>query len=320
MAEISLKELHREGGTNVPALLFNLAAVGVGVASLSTGWPTSHPAWIALVALWLAYFQNCWTLIFHEDAHLTLYKARWHNVMNGTIVGTLLLVPFTAYRQVHIRHHNRMNSPEDWELWPYTDPSKSLTFRRFFAIFDMVLGLWAGPYIYGRIFYAKGTPLKDPALRRRIAFEYALMAVFWIGLIALVAWFGWWREFLLAYLLPAWLTGLFQTGRKFTEHLGLPAGNAMSGARTVVADGPLASFAGWTSFHISQHGLHHKYPQMPHGNLRKAYHAFEEEAHAGPIFPNYWAAVCDMLPHLLRPGIGVNAYVPPAASAAPLQN
>ncbi len=74
MAEISLKELHREGGTNVPALLFNLAAVGVGVASLSTGWPTSHPAWIALVALWLAYFQNCWTLIFHEDAHLTLYS------------------------------------------------------------------------------------------------------------------------------------------------------------------------------------------------------------------------------------------------------
>lgn len=319
MAE-TLKELHREGGTNVPALLFNLAAVAVGVATLVSGWPTAHPAWIVFVTIWLAYFQNCWTLIFHEDAHLTLYKARWHNVMNGTIVGTLLLVPFTAYRQVHIRHHNRMNSPEDWELWPYTDPAQSLGFRRVFAFFDVVLGLWTGPYIYGRIFYAKGTPLKDAALRGRIAREYMLMAAFWGSVIGLVAWNGWWGEFVLVYLVPAWLTGVFQTLRKFTEHLGLPASNAMAGARTVVAEGVVGQFAGWTSFHISQHGLHHKYPQMPHGNLRKAFHKLEADAHAGPVFPHYWAAVRDMLPHLLRPGIGVNAHVAPPPPVAAQQN
>lgn len=302
-----LKELHREARSNVPALLFNLVAVFAAGFSLATGWPTGHWGWIVFMTVWLAYFQHCWTLIFHEDAHYTLYKARWHNILNGTIVGTLLMVPFNVYRQVHIRHHNRMNSPEDFELWPYTDPTLSVSFRRAFVAFDILLGLWAGPYIYGRMYFVKDSPIKDPGVRRRIALEYALIVVFWSSLLAAVALNGWWREFALVYLIPAWLTGVFQTLRKLTEHLGLPAGDPMHGARTILAQDWVGRFAAWTSFHVEQHGLHHKYPQMPHGNLERAIEATETRVGA-PVFPTYWSAMCDMFPHLARPGIGVNAW------------
>ncbi|MBI3759668.1 MAG: fatty acid desaturase, partial [Deltaproteobacteria bacterium] len=182
-----------------------------------------------------------------------------------------------------------------------------------FLLVDIFLGLLAGPFIYGRIFWVKHSPLTDPALRRRIAWQYVLIVAFWSGLIASVAYFGWWREFTLAYLIPAYITGIVQTLRKLTEHLGLPAGDAMNGARTIISHQPLAKFASWTAFHIEAHGLHHKYPQMPHTNLERVLEVDGIGAQ-DRVYRSYWAAVRDMLPHMLRPGVGANVTSPAATS------
>lgn len=308
-----IKALHRATGSNLPAMLLNLAGVGVAVASIATGWPTDHWAWYVLVVAWLAYFQHAWMTIFHEDAHYALYRGKSHNVRNGTIVGTLLMVPFSVYRQVHIRHHSRMSLPEDWELWPYCDPSKSLRFRRIFLFFDIFFGLLLGPYIYGRIYFVKDSPIRDPKLRRRIALEYLLIVAFWGSILALVAYLGAWWFFARIYLIPAYVTGIVQTIRKLTEHLGLPAGDAMHGARTVVTRGPVGRAFSYTSFHIASHGLHHLFPQMPHDNLEKAFELKREENRDAPVFPSHFRAMLDMTRHLAHPGIGVNARTAPPA-------
>lgn len=303
------KELHQSTGSNVPPMLVNLIAALFCVFSLASGWPTQHPAWLALMIAALVYFQHCWTIVFHEDAHYSLYKSRWHNILNGWIVGTLLMVPFDVYRHVHIRHHSKMNGPEDWELWPYSDPKTSLLFRRFFIWFDVFFGLIAGPIIYGRIYWVKNSPIREPDQRRWIALEYALIVAFWGGLWTAVALNGWWWQFSMAYLIPGTITGVVQTLRKLTEHLGLPMGDAMGGARTVINPRPLARFASWTAFHIEAHGLHHKYPQMPGANLERALELDGvQPGHA--VFRTYTAAVRDMLPHMLRPGVGVNVKEP----------
>ncbi len=307
--DAALRELHKPTQSNVPILLVNFAAVAAGVYSLASGWPTTHPLWIAAAILWLAYFQNCWMIIFHEDAHYTLYPTRrWQNIMNGTILGTLMFVPFHVYREVHIRHHGKMNSPGDFELWPYTDPRMSLAFRRIFVFIDIIFGIITGPYIYGRMFWVKDSPIREPRVRRRIALEYVLMVVFWGALLSVVAYYNAWWQFLLAFVIPAWVTAVFQTLRKLTEHLGLPAGDALAGARTVVSESLLGRIRAWTSLHIEAHGLHHKYPQMPHENLERAVQKIELSPEAR-IYPTYWHAFRDMLPHLLRPGIGVNAAI-----------
>jgi fatty acid desaturase len=121
-----------------------------------------------------------------------------------------------------------------------------------------------------------------------------------------VASYGWWREFTLAYLIPAWVTGMLQTLRKFVDHLGLPAGEALAGCRTVVSRSLRGRFVDWTSFDISVHGLHHRFPQMPHRNLARATELLDGNC-AAPVFTSHLAAFRHMLPHLRYPGIGVNA-------------
>ncbi|MFQ5412340.1 MAG: fatty acid desaturase family protein [Phycisphaerae bacterium] len=302
-----VKVLHEATGSNLPAMFINLAGVAVALASIASGWPTDHWAWYAGIVAWLAYFHHTWMTIFHEDAHYALYQGKSHNVRNGTIVGTLLMVPFTVYRQVHIRHHNRMNLPEDWELWPYCDPKKSLRFRRVFLFLDIFFGLWVGPVIYGRIFFVKHSPLSDPTMRRRIVWEYVLIVAFWGSLLAVVAYTQAWWIFVKVYLIPAYVAGVVQTVRKLTEHLGLPVGDAMQGARTVLTQGPIGRAFSYTSFHIASHGLHHLFPQMPHDNLNKAYAMEEERNPDAPVFPSHFRAMLDMTRHLAYPGIGVNA-------------
>lgn len=307
MGAVEIKELHRNPMSNAVPLLINLSGVGIALYCLATGWPSDSWVFMSFWIIWLTYFQHTWMTIFHEDVHYTLYRPKWRNIMNGTIVGTLLTVPFTVYRQVHLRHHNRMNHPEDWELWPYVDPEKSLTFRRFFMIFDVVLGLWAAPFVYSRIFFSKDSPIKEPAARRRVWLEYAAIVAFWTFIWVWVIQSGEWWLFAKMYLIPAWLSGVVQTFRKFTEHLGLPLGTPMEGARTVIPGDPVGKAVAYTSFHITAHGVHHQYPQMPHENLEKAI-AIEREAHPdAPIFVSHWRAVRDMAAHLWYPGIGVNA-------------
>lgn len=316
MVADTVKALHKDKRSNVLPMLVNLAALAAGACSLGFTWPATHWAWTAVVVVWIAYFMHAWMTIFHEDVHNTLYEARWHNTLNGIIVGTFLMVPFNVYRQVHIRHHSKMNMPEDWEMWPYCDPATSLTFRRIFVVFDILFGWWVGAYIYNRMFLVPDSPLKDRRLRRRIALEYLLIALFWSGVFGVVAHTGAWLLLLKIYAIPGFLAGGIQTCRKLTEHLGLPAGDDMAGARTVVNDSLVGRMLAYTSFHIFAHGVHHRYPQMPHRNLPKAIDA-DGGGVVYPVFPSYWRALLDMIPHLLRPGIGVNASQPAALPAAP---
>lgn len=311
METATVTELHRPAGSNVPAMLVNLVALVAAAVSLGAAWPTTHPAWTVAVILWLAYFQHTWTMIFHEDAHYTLYRARWHNILNGIIIGTLIFIPFNVYRQVHIRHHARMNGPADWECWPYCDPATSLRFRRIFVLFDILCGLALAPYVYGRIFFVRKSPLTEPRLRRQILLEYGIIIVFWTILLAVVVHYQAWWLFAKVYVIPAWIAGVFQTIRKLTEHLGLPAGNPMAGARTVLHRTLVGRLFSYTHFHVDAHGLHHQYPQMPHPNLEKVYQQRDADA-AARVFTNYWQAMRDMLPHLVRPGIGVNVAGPAA--------
>ena len=100
-----------------------MIAVGQGVGA-DNFWVAA-----ALVAFTAA-MMFCWTSALHEAAHQTLFRSRALSIWTGRLLGTLMFTPYTAYREVHIRHHAYLNSPRDWELWPYDDPRASLAFRR----------------------------------------------------------------------------------------------------------------------------------------------------------------------------------------------
>ncbi len=293
--------------------LLIIPALDLGYLSLIFGWIGEDPLTRLAISVWTGYFLLCFGSCFHETVHLTLSRKRWFDVGLGELIGTVMFTPYTVYRESHIRHHAYLNKPSDWELWPYSDPTKSKTFRRVFAWFDLFAGAVAAPIIYGRIFFDKNSPITDPQMRRTIRKEYiaaGLMGAFWIagGILGMKQ--GWLdTERILWLLLPATIYGFMQTARKFTEHLGMQSYDPLIGTRTVIGKGMLTRLAAFVNFDIIVHGPHHRYPKAPHEALedKMIQNQTANPQVAYPVFPSYFAAMRAMLPSLLtNPGVGMN--------------
>ena len=297
-----------EGGSIYPRLIcVPLAIVGVRLLNyLSLG---DHPLTIAALTLFTAYFMFCWTSCFHECAHQTLTSYRWISVWFGRLIGTVMLVPYTVYRESHIRHHAFLNKSTDWELWPYADPTCSLSFRRVFVWIDLLFGSITAPLIYDRIYFHSQSPIRDPAIRRAIRNELVFIGVFWATVYSLVTWHGNWPAFTRCWLVPWFIAGFLQTGRKLTEHLGMPSYDPLLGTRTVIGPSWITRFGTYVNFDIFIHGLHHRHPRVAHHQLRHKMwnYIVTNPATQYPVYKTYWHATWAMLPFLWNPGCGVNA-------------
>ena len=272
--------------------LYVLFPLGVlGLYSLANPWPVNTvPVYLAwLVFTTFVFF--CYTSCFHESAHQTLNQSSWFSVIVGRIIGTLIFTPYTVYRESHIRHHAYLNKPTDFELWPYSDPTTSVAFRRVFVWLDLLVGIFASPFVYGRTFFHKDSPIRAKSLRRMVYIEYVMIVIFWTTALSLIAINNWWLKFALVWALPHWLAGIMQTGRKLTEHLGMSSYDPLNGTRTVVADNWFTRFCTWMNFDIFVHGPHHRHPKLAHNRLLQKVNEYKESTGTDlPVFPTYRAA------------------------------
>lgn len=312
--EFTSAELHAldEASSRPRFLLFPVLAVSgyVGfVCRLGGDGLAVQTAWI----LFVGYCCFCVGGVLHETVHQTLGSRRWANVWGGRLVGTLLFIPYSVYRETHIRHHAYMNTPEDWELWPYACPRASLLFRRVFAWFDIFGAALSAPIIYGRIYFSQNSPLNRQA-RATITREYLAMAAFWgvgaivvtgLAMLNVVEL----RRFDPVWLLPLPVAGAFNTLRKFTEHLGMASYDPIQGTRTVIGSNWITRWCSYFNFELFVHGPHHRFPRAPHNQLSARLNEYlrQRPDTVVPLFSTYLAALFDMLPCLVRnPGIGVN--------------
>ncbi len=290
--------------------LYILLPLGVvGLYSLAFPWPVNN---VPVYLCWLAFTTIvffCYTSCFHEAAHQTLSQSARFSVVVGRIIGTLIFTPYTVYRESHIRHHAYLNKPADFELWPYSDPKTSVWFRRIFVWFDLALGIFVSPFIYGRTFFHKDSPIRNPTLRKAVYIEYSLIVLFWTAAIYVVAQNDLWVKFAAVWVLPHWLAGIMQTGRKLTEHLGMASYDPLNGTRTVAADNWFTRLCTWMNFDIFVHGPHHRHPKLAHHRLLKKVDEYRDAVDSRlPVFPTYRSASLAMLPYLWRnPGVGMNA-------------
>lgn len=210
-----------------------------------------------------------------------------------------------------------MNKPNDWELWPYSDPNKSLTFRRIFVWFDILFGFVTASYTYSRLFFHRNCPILDRGLRRTIIFEYLGIVAFWGSVISCVAIYEVWPQFLMAWILPHSVAGVYQTLRKLTEHLGMSSYDPLLGTRTVLGESVMTRLCTFLNFDIFVHGPHHRHPRLGHDQLAvKMDHYVRHNPSASyPIFSSYWKAMLHALPFVVRnPGVGMNVGAAAPAS------
>jgi fatty acid desaturase len=266
---------------------------------------------------WIVFLSYCWFCVagsFHEAAHQTLFRSPSLNVWCGRVWGTLIGIPYTVYRETHRRHHAYLNTPGDYELWPYSDPTTSIWFRRAFVWIDLFFGVFTAPYIYGRIYFKRDARLSQ-SVRRTIFFEYVGVWVCWaaiaVGVYFLLLWEnGVFKPLRLYFLLPWFISPMLNTGRKFVEHLGLESTDPVLGTRTVYGPNPVSRCLSYFNFDIAIHGPHHRYPRAKHDELSTRLQACRE-AHPDqtiPVFNTYLSALIDLIPCLWRrPSTGTGA-------------
>jgi fatty acid desaturase len=238
---------------------------------------------------------------FHEAAHQTLFRSRGLNVWFGRAYGTMIGLPYTAYRTSHALHHANLLQPGDWEFWPYCDPGVSLRFRRVFVWVDLLLGPITGPYLFSRVYHSRSSPL-PPRIRRVIAREYLASLAFWTALLVLVSQLGAWHKFLTYWIVPFWIAGSGFTFTKFMEHLGRSDGDAYQATRTVLPDSIPSALLARATLLISHLGLHHRYPHEPVALL----HARSPGVHAAHFTSHFAQALDTLRACLVSPGGGRN--------------
>ena len=289
----------------------------LGLWCLGIQWPNDHWAWQVFWTLFTSFNLLCWTSCFHETVHQTLNGSRLFSIWLGRFLGTAMLVPYSVYRESHIRHHAYLNKPSDWELWPYCDPNASKAFRRVFVWIDLVFGFVVSSYIYGRLYFHKDSPLKSPELRRVIRNEYLVILVFWGTIIGIVAWYGAWLGLLRVWVIPHLVTGIWQTGRKLTEHLGMASYDPLLGTRTVLGRNLFTRISTYLNFDIFIHGPHHRHPRIAHNQLGNKMKDYIEQNpdQEFPLFSTYLHATGQMVPFLFKnPGVGMNVGAPPPSA------
>lgn len=283
-------------------------AAGIVHGALMVGavWTWTVGWWPATVATWLgiAWLDHAALTRLHESAHGTLVRARWLNEALGITIGTLALTPLSVYRYVHHQHHAYLGGIRDPEFWPYNDVRCSRALRLAYAWSELTIGWILTPSLYS-LRTARSWPRIAPHQRRRLAMEWCLLAAAWGGVLGVVHTQGWWAEFIVAHLAPAWIAGTLQTVRKFVEHIGM-FGQGIMGVTRTVADRRrwVAAAASRSQLHVEHHGTHHRWARIPFYKLPEATEIVYEGTGTGRLFATYGAAVRDMLPHLLNPRVG----------------
>mgnify|MGYP003148096976 FL=1 len=261
----------------------------------------------AVQSAWVIFLSYCWFCVsgsLHEAVHHTLFDSESANVWFGRILGLMIGIPYTVYKESHRRHHAYLNTSADYELWPYSDPGTSLAFRRVFVWVDLFFGVFTAPYIYGRIYY-----LKDPRLssqvRRTIFWEYLAQVPYWMTFLGMVYFLcrrpdGTFIPFNPIWVLPLIISPMINTTRKFVEHIGLQSTDPILGTRTILPGNAISKLLCYFNFDIAVHGPHHRFPKAQHFELParlKEYQTSHPELKV-PIYSSYTSALISLLPLL----------------------
>ena len=275
------------------------------------------PTSIAGCAFWIPVLTYCWFCVgglSHELIHQNLPIGLRLSKVLGRIIGISLGIPYSVYREVHMRHHAWLNTPLDFELWPYCDPNASLGFRRVFVWFDMFFGSLATPLIWSRICFSSESPVSDESKCEMLK-EYLLIAITWLLGLGAVVWMiasgeHEFRPESVIFVLPLLLASNCNSIRKMMEHLGTRSFDPLHGTRTVIGSNLITRLLSYFDFDLAVHGPHHRYPKLSHSLLKSRMAEMQRAApdESFPVFHSFTSALIDTFRTVIRnPAVGVNA-------------
>jgi fatty acid desaturase len=244
-----------------PAMMFaGFSLIALAMAHSPFSWALYLPG-VLLAALGM---NSCFLLI-HEAVHGILFRIAAWNRVAGILLSACGGMAFSAYRCLHLRHHEYLGDPRDPDDYAnYTSKPRLVWWMHFNRI------------AFGTLLYLVLIPVLSlrhatPSERRNIAFEYLFIAVLAGTLIVSVP-ISW---FLLGWGIPFLLTNWMINIRGFSQHGITIADDPYLASRSTVPHPWVRFFLINENFHLE----HHLFPGVP------GYHLDRLHKMLGPLLP-----------------------------------
>jgi fatty acid desaturase len=204
---------------------------------------------IAAVAL------NAFVLLLHEGMHHTLFENAFWNRWVSVLLGAPLLISFSAYQVMHLRHHTFLGDPRD--------PDDYHNYSRSHWRVWLMHGcrLLFGAFLYLLLIPVLALRHGTAAERLRIAVEYGVLALIYTAVALTVP--G--DVLLLVWFIPVVLVGCMTNIRGFTQHGITDASDPFIASRTMKPH-PLIAFC---LLNENYHLEHHLFPEVPSYHLKE---------------------------------------------------
>ncbi len=270
------------------AIFVSLYVGSAAVACLFHG-PLSQASWLGLSALAPCYLVAAASLhgislFTHEAVHGSLSRHRRWNAVLGALCAAPVLQNFSAYRVLHLRHHEHLGDEGDPDHYPnYT--------RWSWLVFLMN---W-GRLLIGYPAYIVAIPILGfrhgtRADRAGIATELGLAGLLVYGLTQL--------PFMLvlhAWLIPMLIINTFVNIRGMSQHTLLEAfhGDPVRGTRSILTNRVTAFFMCNENYHLE----HHLYPRVPWYQLPRVHALLAEDLRrqGAPFIRSYFEFVREFI-------------------------
>ncbi|HVT81773.1 MAG TPA: fatty acid desaturase, partial [Phycisphaerae bacterium] len=238
-------------------ILFFVALWGAGAAmTLASG---TLPEALARRVVWCAGIGvsavalNAFVLLLHEGMHGLLFLNRHANRWISAGLGACVLIGYSAYKVMHLRHHRYLGDARDPDDYDNYFRSPRMVWGMHFV------RLTVGSYLYILMIPALACRHGRRRERGRVAVEYVLLAGLWGAAFFLVPLHLLAQVWLLPLVLVAAMTGI----RGFTQHGIADAHDPFLASRSIHPPR-------WMAFlllHENLHLEHHLFPEVPSYHL-----------------------------------------------------
>ena len=234
------------------------AAGGIAVMQ-SFDAPSAGAHWALRIVgtLVIALALHMIALLLHDGVHHSLFRDRRANRLASVVLGGCVLMSASAYQAMHERHHAFLGDPRD------PDDYHNYTGDRRVVWLMHYVRLVAGTFLYLALIPVMVARRCTPKEKRRVAFEYTVLAVAYASLAVTAP-----GDVLIhAWLIPIIPAGIMFNIRSLAAHALTDASDPLLASRSIDAHPVVAFFFRNENYHLE----HHLFPEIPSYNLKRVH-------------------------------------------------